>query len=142
MIGQMTEPADRRRIGALGELDTISERLARMIEIWTVEEQPIWNRVVWWEEQIRRLAEHARDPRRSPLTIDALLRCIDALGNDLQKIGRCEAEVHGEGHGALRHVDGARHAVRIDQHLADQFRLQAAGLDDTTLATPLTQEVA
>lgn len=135
----LTRSDHHRRTGTLGELETVVERLDRAVEIWSDDEQPRWSAVFWLVEQLRReagwIAAHYPSGTIASMAA-AMIRNLDTVGDRLEEIGRFEAEVRAEVQGAAHHVDAAYESCRLDQHFADQYRLQAAGLDEWTLVPP------
>lgn len=130
MHDQLTMNA--RPVGVTAELGAIAERRARAIDLWDGPIQDAWGALLWYQDQSRRLAERLAE-RHDPALAGAWLRCQDAADKIIELIGRREAEARAEVRGMDPFIAWARQNSRIDAHLADQWRLQAAGLERADL---------
>lgn len=115
--------------GVTAELGAIAERRAYALELWDGAIQEQWSSLRWFQGQLERQIERlARGERLSPSTLGGLQRSIEAAGDALQRMSDLEVEARAQVRGMDRFIDWAKQHSRIDAYLADQFRLQRAGL--------------
>lgn len=135
-----------RRDGAMGEIDTVRDKLQCVERALSRRSLlMLWQSIIWHVEQMRSQASLIDGHRSTPVT-SALGRTVDGLDDLLAQLDAQLTEARGETASALHHISNVVPAVRIDQYLADRYRLQAAGIDeaqlDAVLGVSLTSEVA
>lgn len=116
------------QVGVTAELGAIAERRSYAVALWDGPIQALWDSLLWYQEQARRLAELIAAGNRSPSVRDAWLRCMDTVDEILVEIGQLEAQARAQVRGMDAFIGWARQGSRIDALLADRFRRQEAGL--------------
>lgn len=120
-------------VGIVAELGAIAERRARAVELWDGPIQEQWRSLLWHQEQARRLAERIAGGCSDAQVSAAWLRCMDTINDLIEQIAAEEAEARAQIRGMEQFIAWAKQGSRIDAHLADQWRLQAAGLSHEQL---------
>ncbi len=121
------------RVGVVAELGAIAERRAEAISLWDGPIQAGWDSLHWYQEQARSLAERIAQGTANAEMRAAYLRCMDTVDEILVWIGEREAQARAQVRGMEPFIGWAKQRSRIDASLADQYRLQQAGLDESQL---------
>jgi hypothetical protein len=122
------------RVGVVAELGAIAERRAEAISLWDGPIQSLWGSLLWFHEQARSLTDRISAGTASVENRKALARCMDTADAIIEEIGRREAQARAQVRGMEPFIGWAKQGSRIDALLADQLRLQRAGLDEESLA--------
>lgn len=132
-MSALTRQSHQQREGARGEIATVEDRLSVIVGLVSRRQRVLpWKSVLWHIEQLRRQITRleGRRPTDATRAMRETVEGLDRLFGDLDTV---LAELRAEATGAQEHLSDAMAALRIDLHLADQFRLQAAGLEESHL---------